>query len=70
MSVMTDVNLTHNCVNETGTQVKVSRTAGVPLYSRMDPVVIKLLLPGSEGDGLKTTIELSWNVIIGVNHEK
>ena len=34
-------------------QVKVSRTAGVPLYSRMGPVVIKLLQLGSGGDGLK-----------------
>ena len=44
--------------------VKVSRLAGVPLNSRVAPVVIVLLQKKVGGEsGLKKVIKLQWNVI-------
>ena len=46
--------------------VKLSRPAGVPRLSSVGPVFNKLLLEGSERNGLMKKTELSWSVSLEV----
>ena len=46
--------------------VKLSRSAGVPRLSSVDPVVNQLLLEGSERNGDMKKLELSWSVSLEV----